>query len=279
MRLLLPISRHRLLSAAAFFGLGAGCGGNDAGVQADSCALEVQSGEHGAGRVAQALVGGELDAQDPAVVAVNTLNVECMRAGAPLCTGTLVRPTVVLTAAHCVRDADPSSLGVLFGPVADLGRGPTGDGLDGRFFRVKAIRVHPDFRADGLVNDVAAIELETAAAVTPVPIASDPLDASGASGLAARAVGFGAAGQDSDAQKRTGKVAVTAVRDSEFTYVPDPAMTCGGDSGGPVLRARSDGAGEELVGVTSRGDASCREYGIAIRVDSLPSDFIERKSL
>jgi len=213
-----------------------------------------------------------MDHVDPAVVAVNTLDVECMRGGAPMCTGTLVRPAVVLTAAHCVRDEAPSSLAVLFGDEGDPGRGPPGAGLEGRFFHVTAVRIHPGYRADDLANDVAVLELESAATAVPVPLAAD----ANAAGSPARAVGFGTAGSDGSSYKRTGDVTVTAVRETEFTYAAAPAMTCGGDSGGPVFRAR-EGGGDEIIGVTSRGDASCREYGIAIRVDTLPSDFIERK--
>ncbi|WP_394839040.1 trypsin-like serine protease [Pendulispora rubella] len=207
------------------------------------------------------------------MVAVNTLNVECMRAGAPMCTGALVRPQVVLTAAHCVHDAAPSSLAVVFGPQADLGgRGEPGAGLEGRFFRVAGIRIHPDYRAAGLDNDVAVLDLEQPATTAPLPIAGSQGENTETALLGtSRAVGYGMA------RKRTGNVNVSEVRAREFTYVPQPAMTCAGDSGGPMLRMRSDGRGEEIIGVTSRGDTACRDYGIAMRTDALPTDFIERK--
>src|ERR1700722_15740530 len=61
------------------------------------------------GAVSQAIIGGSVDTADTAVVAVMDPS------SSTLCSGTLVAPSVVLTAAHCVYLVDPSALQVLVG--------------------------------------------------------------------------------------------------------------------------------------------------------------------
>jgi secreted trypsin-like serine protease len=263
--------RRRLALALLAAAGAAGCG--DAGVppaaepvpgEVDVCSPEV-------GESAQASLGGEIDAEDPAVVAVNTLDIDCTRAGAPACTGTLVAPDVVLTAAHCVGEYPPEAFGVLFGAQADAGRGPLGSGLDGSFFRVIGVRVHPEFDPIALLNDVALLQLEAEPAVPPARLAA-PMDAS-IVGAQARIVGFGLAEGEPAYAKRRGTVAVTAASPQEITYGSDPSMTCSGDSGGPVFLTVQ--GLEVLIGVTSRGDPACADHGVGIRVDALPSDFFD----
>lgn len=257
-----------LLAAAG----AAGCG--DEGVPPAATPLpgEADVCSAGLGESAQAILGGEIDAEDPAVVAVNTLDIDCTRAGAPACTGTLVAPDVVLTAAHCVGEYPPESFGVLFGAQADAGRGPLGSGLDGSFFRVIGIRVHPDFDAMALSNDVALLKLEAETSVAPAAMLAEPMEASPV-GARARIVGFGLAEGEPAHAKRRGTVAVTAASPGEITYGNDPSMTCSGDSGGPVFFTVQ--GLEVLIGVTSRGDPACADHGVGIRVDTLPSEFFD----
>src|SRR5262245_20169914 len=54
-----------------------------------------------------AIIAGTRDSQDPAVVAI-------VRDGSPHCTGTLVAPDAILTAAHCVSSWSLDDLAVLF---------------------------------------------------------------------------------------------------------------------------------------------------------------------
>lgn len=249
-----------------------GCGGEDTSsppstdpAGGDACSAEVGQG-------AQALRVGQIDAEDAAIVAVNTLDVDCLRAGAPACTGTLIAPDVVLTAAHCVGEYPPESFGVLFGALSDPGRGPLGSGLDGSFFRVIGVRVHPLFEPATFAHDLALLRLAGEAHVPPVPRFEGPLEGA-LVGSKARVVGFGFADEGPVGAKRHGTVEVTEISERELVYKSAPSMTCSGDSGGPVLMT-IDGV-ERIVGVTSRGDGACVDHGVAARLDEPSSAFFE----
>jgi len=65
------------------------------------------------------IVAGMLDGNDPAVVAVAHRPIACEDAPAVTCSGVLVAPRVVLTAAHCVEGMGSRGvLEVVFGPSA-----------------------------------------------------------------------------------------------------------------------------------------------------------------
>jgi V8-like Glu-specific endopeptidase len=199
------------------------------------------------------------------VVAIGVRRVGCGERLAVHCTGTLVGPRLVLTAAHCVSDPRlGSSLEVMFGSdVASSGS---------RFMRVTQAVRHPDYRGDGDAADLAVLVLDGAALVAPVALGEQPLD--GTVGASVRVVGFGVTGPSDGATgtKRSGTSTVAEVQDRVFRTVPGPSLTCQGDSGGPLFAPV--GPAERLVGVTSRGDPGCSSNGINVRVDRYLQDFI-----
>jgi len=186
----------------------------------------------------------------PAVVAVGVLNRD---GSAGLCSGTLIAPTVVLTAGHCLS----------FDPVA-AAVGIFPDGVTEVDIDAASWAVHPNFDIDRIaVDDVAVVVLDRAVTdVAPLPlVAAAPRPRSHAA-----IIGFGDAGTTGVGIKRAGRVRLTrcprAVRavgiqrgqlDGSLCWRPrrKGQDTCHGDSGGPLL---VDGI---VAGVTSGGFPDC----------------------
>jgi secreted trypsin-like serine protease len=206
------------------------------------------------GTVRQAIVNGDAESGDPAVVAL-------LQRGRVYCTGTLIAPSVVLTAAHCVVPTPPDH--VFFGSRPSQS--------DGQVIDVGGTRAHPAFDPESLKNDVAVVGLARKVTATrPIALSRDPFDPS-FTGKAIRLVGFGFpdGSEDGSLEKRSGETKIESFTDEDFRFEARPAQTCLGDSGGPAL-ATVEGV-EVLVGIASSGDAGCEEYGRHVRVDRYAS--------
>ena len=203
----------------------------------------------------------------------------------PLCTGTLVAPTVVLTAGHCY---DRSS-GVLPDSVL-IGTSSLSRPGEGETIPIARGYVYP---APATSEDLAVLILARPSTRPPRQIVDGWARADLVNGAAISLVGFGAIDRAGSVYVNQLQEATTTITDVDCSTSPgcnpvaQPAGelgaggrgvdTCPGDSGGPLYL--STRYGPVLAGVTSRSyDTArfpCSEGGIYVRPDKV-LDWIEQ---
>lgn len=201
------------------------------------------------------VTNGAADQGDPAIVAIVDST------GQTACSGTVIDPHVVLTAAHCIVPQIERGASVVVGssvsaPVASL--------------PIAAFRVHPAYDPTTFANDAAVLVLGSSAPVAPEQMGTVAPRVGSTVGV----VGWGESGATTGdyGTKRAGTAMVTAVDPLAFEVGPNPSQPCTGDSGGPAIGSQ-DGT-SVVVGITSHGDPACTSTATYTRVDAVAGDFV-----
>ena len=219
------VKRYTAIAAVACLLAPAACGGGGGssptspGPPPPAAALPAGGvcGALGAAAPTAIVNGTSCSTANAAVVLVNTRDVHDVHAGA--CSGTIIAPRAVLTAAHCLV-GNTASVRIW------LGSGPQ--------IVARSFAVHPNYRESDTATDVGIVLMHDDLPRTPLPLL---LSREAQVGEAAIIAGWGRDENSIGATLRAGLTSIAAVTPAvlQTQYSTTAGSVCPGDSGGSLL--------------------------------------------
>ena len=228
-----------IVAAAMLFAMGCGGSGNSS-PSSPSPSVPISSA---CGAVGTSIVNGvECSTASSPVLLVNLRDADGFALAS--CSGTVIAPRAVLTAAHCLQ-ADVGSVRIFFG---------TGTEVTARSFAA-----YPGFREnDPSALDVGVVLMADDLGRTPVPLL---LSRDARVGETAVIAGWGKDQNQVAATLRAGSTTISAVGGTQLQTLAtsNSSAVCSGDSGGPLLLL--EGGVWSVAGITSAVTATACTFG------------------